>query len=57
MNESNVIRRFGKEINRLIDDENIITIKKDENNTMTAITIKITKMGLNGITCIFKMLV
>ena len=32
MNESNVIRRFGKEINRLIDDENIITIKKDEND-------------------------
>ena len=32
MNENNVIKRFGKEINKLIDEDNTIKIKKHNNN-------------------------
>ena len=34
MNENNLVRRFGKEINKLLDEDNIITIKRHDNNTI-----------------------
>ena len=33
-NENNLVRRFGKEINKLLDEDNIITIKRHDNNTI-----------------------